>query len=88
MKLHTKYQRPGPSSFRKEDFYLSIQVYVKQVTPGMGPFLTPGYSFNNLGRSPQDKATFQIPKAYLLVPDMKILKVLPIGDYVKNLTFP
>ena len=30
LSLHTKYQRPGPSNFRQEDF-LSIGVYVKQV---------------------------------------------------------
>ena len=35
IKLHTKYQRPGPSSFRQEDFFLKkkvlpIGVYVKK----------------------------------------------------------
>ena len=35
MKLHSKYQRPVPSTFTQEDFCfcLSIWVYVKQVTP-------------------------------------------------------
>ena len=26
MKLHTKYQRPGPSGFRQEDLFLSFQL--------------------------------------------------------------
>ena len=44
MKLHTKYQRPGPSSFRQEEFYsfFPVRVYVKHVTLRAGPFLAPG----------------------------------------------
>ena len=26
MKLHTKYQRPGPSGFRQEDFFFKFSV--------------------------------------------------------------
>ena len=38
-----KYQRPGPSAFRQEVLKVfPIWVTAKQVTPGMGPFLTPG----------------------------------------------
>ena len=43
MKLHTKYQKPGPSSFRQVFFKIfSTFIYVKQVTPDAGPLLTPG----------------------------------------------
>ena len=36
--------------------------YVKQVTPGVGPFLSQGYNLNNLHKGPQDKATYQISR--------------------------
>ena len=41
---HTKYQGSGPCGFRQEDFFkfLPIYVYLKHVTPGVGPFLAPG----------------------------------------------
>ena len=44
MILHTKYQGSRPCGFRQEDFFmlLPIEAYVKHVTPGAGPFLTPG----------------------------------------------
>ena len=40
MKLHTKYQSPGTSSFREEDYFkfYPIWFYVKQVTPGEALF--------------------------------------------------
>ena len=35
-----------------------------KLLPEVGPNLTPeGYNSNNLGRSPQDEATYQISKA-------------------------
>ena len=36
MKLHTKYQRPEPSSFRRRFLKFYLNKYVKQVTPGVG----------------------------------------------------
>ena len=43
MKLHAKYQRPGPSCFRRGFLkFFPLSVYVKQMTPGAGPFLTLG----------------------------------------------
>ena len=59
MMLHTQYQRPGPSTFRQEDFfnffpYMSI---CKTSDPQ-------GYHLNNLGRGPLDDATYQILKAW------------------------
>ena len=61
MMLCIKYQRPGPSAFRQEDFF-PIWVYVKKVTPSAGPFLTKGYNLNNFSRGPLDEATYQISK--------------------------
>ena len=55
IKLHTKYQRPGPSSFRKEDIKKSQYECVNQVYPGAGSFFTPG--LYSPGRGPHDKTT-------------------------------
>ena len=68
MKSHTKYQRPGPSSFRR---FLSVFLYMY---PCKTSDLWGGTSFdpraivslNKLGRGPQDKATFLISKAWVL----------------------
>ena len=42
--LQTKYRGSKPNGFRQEDFFmfLPIYVYVKHVTPGVGPFLAQG----------------------------------------------
>ena len=47
MKLHTKYQSLGLLVSHKKIFikFFPIQVYVKQVIPDAGHFLTQGYSF-------------------------------------------
>ena len=66
MKLHTKYQRPGPSSFIREEFS-SFSLYhmrlCKITDPCIGAITDPQYyNFNNLGSSPLDEATYQISK--------------------------
>ena len=45
--VHTKYQGSRPCGFRQEDFLMFslYEAYVKHVTPGAGPFLTPGALF-------------------------------------------
>ena len=42
--LHTKYESSGPCCFREEDFFyfLPIVRLWELMTPGAGPFLTPG----------------------------------------------
>ena len=43
--LHTKYESSGPCGFGKEDFFLCFFPIVSLweiMTPGAGPFLTPG----------------------------------------------
>ena len=47
MMLHTKYQDSRPCDFRQEVFFhvFPIKAYVKHVTQGAGPFLTPGALF-------------------------------------------
>ena len=58
-----KYQCPGPSNFRQEDFYSIPYMSMQNKWPlGRGHFLPQGYNLNNLGRGPQDKGTFQIKK--------------------------
>ena len=52
--------------------FFPIWVYVKQVTPGAGPFLTPGYNLNNFGRGPLEDIP-NIKDLGLLVSDKKIL---------------
>ena len=42
--------------------FLPIYVYVKHVTPGVGPFWPQGYNLNKLVRGPQGDATYQISK--------------------------
>ena len=39
---HTKYQRPGPSGFKEDFLSFSLREYVKQMSPWVGPFFTPG----------------------------------------------
>ena len=41
MKLHTKYQRPGPSSLTREEFKAF------PYTPVLGPFFIPGVHFHH-----------------------------------------
>ena len=45
--LHTKYQSSAPSSLREEYFqsFPSLLLCFKLVTPGAGPVLTPGASY-------------------------------------------
>ena len=65
MKLFTKYQKPGPSSFRRRFLkFFPICVYVKQVAPGKRHFLPQGYNLRNLGSGPLDEVTYQISKAW------------------------
>ena len=42
--LHTKYESSGPCGFGEEDFFMffSIVSLWELMTPGAGPFLTPG----------------------------------------------
>ena len=81
MKLHTKYQRPGPCGFRAEDF-LRLSLYnsmVKQWTLGRGHFGPQGNHFQNFGRGPLDDAIYQISKTWAFwFRTRRFLKVLPI----------
>ena len=44
--LHTEYQGSRPCGFRQEDFsHFPYLAYVKQLTPGAGPFLALGLQF-------------------------------------------
>ena len=54
-----------PSSFTQEDLKsFSLYEFVKQVTPGAGPFFLPqGYNVNNLGKVLLDKIKYQMSKA-------------------------
>ena len=47
MMLHTKYQDSRPCDFRQKDLFnvFPIYAYVKRLTPGVEPFLTPGALF-------------------------------------------
>ena len=63
MKLCIKYQRPGPSAFRQEDFSLYGSMLNKQ-PPARGHFLPQSYNMNNFGRGPQNEATYQISKTW------------------------
>ena len=41
--LHTKYESSGPCGFGEEDFFMFFPLYVWELmTPGAGPFSTPG----------------------------------------------
>ena len=42
--LHTKYESSGPCGFREEDFFYVFPIVClwELMTPGAGPFLTPG----------------------------------------------
>ena len=92
MKLHIKYQTPGPSSFRQEDFK-SFFFYMGlcKISPhpptltGRSNFRSQGYTLKNLSRGLQDKA---IKGLGLLVSSKKIFKVSPIGVYLVKMTFP
>ena len=44
--------------------FFPVWLYVKEVTPGAGPFLPQGYNLNNFGRGPLDEATYQISKTW------------------------
>ena len=60
--LKTKYQSPGPSSFRRRRI-LKIGFFVpmfQHVTPWMGPILTQEHHMNKFGRGPLEDATYQI----------------------------
>ena len=59
MKLHTKYQKPGPSSFREEVFKVfPYKRLCKTNDPWGEVILTPGLYLNILGRGLQDKVTY------------------------------
>ena len=62
--LHTNYQGSRPCGFRQEDFFmfLPIKAYVQPVTPEAGPFLSPCYNLNWLGRGSLDDTTYQKSK--------------------------
>ena len=42
--LHTKFESSGPCGFREEDFFYAFPIVSlwELMTPGVGPFLTPG----------------------------------------------
>ena len=66
MKLCIKYQRPGSSAFRQEDFqnfpYMGL---CKTSDPRRGAiFLPKGYNLNTFGRNPPDEATYQNLKTW------------------------
>ena len=58
MKLHNKYQRHGPSSFRQRNVFTVFPYIYIYITPTTGPFLPQGYNLNNLGRSLLDKTRY------------------------------
>ena len=67
-----------PCGFRQEDFFMfSLYAYVKHVTPGTRPFLTPGHYLNKLGRDPLGDAKYQIKALGLVVSDKKIFSHFP-----------
>ena len=39
--LLTKYESSGPCGFKEEDFFCCVSLW-ELMTPGAGPFLTPG----------------------------------------------
>ena len=57
--IHTKYQGSRPCGFRLEDFLMFSlkKAYVKQVTPGVGPFWPQEHNLNILCRGSLDDAT-------------------------------
>ena len=81
MKLHTKYQRPGPSGFRQEDFkgFCFISLCKTYGPRDRVIFCPEGYNLNNLGRSPLDEAVLKISNASaFLFQTRRFLKVFPI----------
>ena len=73
MKLNTKNQRPGPSRFSQEDFFFKfypIWVYIKQVIPWAGPFLTRVFNLD-----PSDKLYTNVKGLGPILSDKKIFKV-------------
>ena len=57
MMIHTKYHGYSHYGFRQKDFF---HVYVKHVTPGVGPFLAQGHNLNKLSIGLLGYATYQI----------------------------
>ena len=60
--LHTKYESSGPCGFREEDFFYVFPIVSlwELMTPGAGPFLTPGHDWQDLYRGPLNIATHKI----------------------------
>ena len=87
MMLHTKYQGSKLYCFRQEDF--SIEVYVKHVTLGAGPFLAQGYNLNKLGKSPLGDATYQISRLEALrFQRRRLFHVFPCISLCKTIVTP
>ena len=64
MMLHTKYQSSRPYGSREEDFlsFSYISLCKTNKPQGRGYFRSVGNDLNNLGRGPQDDASYQISK--------------------------
>ena len=80
MKLHTKCQSPGPSSFTQEDF-VPICVYVKEDHVTLW-----GYSLNNLGKCLLDEAIYQISEAWAFQFHTRRFLFFPYMDCVKEVS--
>ena len=83
LRIHMKSSFDWPSGFWREDIWriFPIWAYVKQVTPGARPFLSQDYNLKSLGRSLQDKATYQRSKASAFYfQTRRIWKFFPIGS--------
>ena len=65
MKLRTKYQRPGTSSFRQEAFKVFPYMCLCKTSDTRAGviFFIPGLSFDNLNRGLLDTVIYQISKA-------------------------
>ena len=66
--LYTKYQSSRPSSFREEEFwnFLSLFLCSNLWPPGQAQFWPQGHHMNKLGRGPLEDATYQSSRAYSL----------------------
>ena len=85
--LHTKYQSSAPASFRKEDFknFPCLLLCFKPVTPGAGPVLTPGASFEQTcWRSTRRCHIPNIKAICLQVSEEKIFKVFLLCSYAQT----
>ena len=63
MKLCTKYQRPGYSVFRYDDFEGFLYISLCKTSWTRGRAIFGPRAMNNLGRGPLGEAIYQISKA-------------------------